>query len=249
MAKSNPKPTAQKQQSGKPMTFFGLIITTIKSMVLSIPKIFKKLMIKMVIIFVVVLIFNTYLVVVKNEGFSPTGGNAFLPITALKKDFRTAMTFWLFAAFFITSVFGRINKYKIKAFVVEVFGSPVRIVKDMKVSSSKSIWIFLLIAGIMTLLAIQIKNPFMIILYFFMIFLSYTLRDKGVLVNFFRLAWDDVDRLRKKTDSRRKEESLYLMVLAVSFGLLIVWLVPSKFFLQYIVAVVLIILAFLGYLI
>ncbi len=242
---SRSKEKSQKIKKEKPMTFFRLLFKTIKGMLLSIPQIFKKLLIKMVIIFAVILILNTYLVVVRNEGFSPTKGNMWLPITSLKNDFRTAMTFWLFATFFITSVIGRIRKYKIKAFVVEVFGSPIRIVKDMKISSSKAIGVFLLVMSIMTIIAIQIKNPFMIILYFFMMYLSYTLREKGLLVNYFSLAQKDLDRLFRRRNIERKTESLYLMVLALAFGFLIVWLVPDQFYLQYILSAILFVLALL----
>lgn len=186
----------------------------IKGFFKNIPQIIKKQFITLIIIFLAVILANAYLVVVKNEGFSPTRGNKLLSITALKGMMKSANIFWAFAAFFITTIIGRIKKDGLKLFLTEIFTSPGFIIKNFK-QSSRGLMTFLLVSAVVMPLTLLIKNRYLLFLYFLMALSAYTLREKSFLLYVFKLGADDAKRIFK-FKGEIAFDSFHIMVLSVS---------------------------------
>lgn len=219
--------TKSSQVTQKPKNLLHLFWLIIKGFFKNIPKIFKRQLVKIIVIFIAVIIVNTYLVVVKNEGFSPTSGNKLLPITALSGAMKSATIFWAFAAFFISNVIGRIRKDGIKVFFVEVFASPKFMIDNFK-NSSKGLVYFLVTAALIMPVTLIIKNRYLLLLYFLMAFFSYTSREKGFLLYVFKLGSDDIKKMLKG-EGNTSPDSLYLMVLGLTFAFMISYvLFPIK---------------------
>ncbi len=236
--------TSDNQSSQVPKHLYQLVWTMLKSIVKSIPKMALRQLIKLVLIFLTIVVINTYLVVVKNEGFAPSKGNALMPITALKNSYQSASIFWMFALFFIMTIVGRIRQDSLKTFLKEIVMIPSSIIHDFSKVTSAHKGIFFITTGIYLLVFMLIPNTYLVILYFFILLLSYSLREKGFIGIAIKMGLDDVNQLRKKKIQINKS-FIFIMVLSVTFALLICWVMPFGDWSFYVLAAVFVVLGFL----
>jgi hypothetical protein len=104
----------------------------VKGFFKNLPKKLVRQLIKFVVIYLIVLGIHTYLVVVKNEGFSADPNNPFISITNLQGAVRKVTVFWAFVAFFVTNVIGRMFRDGFMTVVKEVASSPAWLYECMK---------------------------------------------------------------------------------------------------------------------
>lgn len=220
---------ANNQVQKSPDTLLKLIFLILKSFIKGLPRLIKRSIIKLVIIFLAVLIFNTYLLVVKNEGFSPTSGNKWLDITSLQGNIGWATTFWTFAMFFITAVLGRIKTDGLKKFLTDVFTSPGFFVKKMKESGNEGLPALLITTTVILLITLLVKNKGSMVLYFLIAYLSFTKQGSSFMVSFFALLKSDLNKLLRKK-AKINQATLFMMGAGVSIAFLIACFVKKPLF-------------------
>ncbi len=132
------------------------------------------------ILFAGILLVHAYLVVVKNEGFGPDPNNPYLPMVAMHKYYQTAMGFWAFAGFLVSTVLARIGRDGVPTFLKEVGGAPLWLVHSLAMTGLAGIYRLLQWTAVGLLLALLVRNPFTLWLYALMLFFSFTARAKGV---------------------------------------------------------------------
>ncbi|BEP29520.1 hypothetical protein [Helicovermis profundi] len=227
--KKKKKIAKQNKESKSPKTLFQLFKLILISFIKGIPKLFKRTIIKLSVIFLIIIIINTYLLVVKNEGFSPTQGNKWLDITSLQGNVAWATAFWTFAMFFITTVLSRIKEDGLKKFLTDIFSSPSFIRKNMKSNKTSALPTLLITTTGVLLFTLLIKNKGALLLYTFIAFLSFTKRGNSFLIIFFALLKSDLNRIFHK-NNKTNQSSLYIMAFSVSLAFLIAFFIRKPMF-------------------
>lgn len=222
----------QQNKTGQkaPESLLQLFWLMIKSFVLNIPKTIVKQLIKVGCIFIVVLLIHAYLVVVKNEGFSPDGSNKLLSITAFKGTYSSAVIFWTFAAFFLSTIISRIQKDGALAFVKEVGSSPAWLVKSFRMAGNLGFYRLMVFTSLTILASLLVKNSYTLILYALITFFSFTSRNKGFFIYIFKLGWSDWQKIfnRKGPKSKLNLGILNLQVFGLFLGFLSAWFIPYR---------------------
>lgn len=219
----------KESKNAPPKTLFQLFKLLIISFIKNIPTFLKRSLIKLVIIFFIVIFINTYLLVVKNEGFAPTYGNKWLDITSLKGNVKWATAFWTFAMFFITTIFSRIKEDGIKKFLKDTFTSPSFFIKEFKSSEKDGLPTLLITLALTLLFTLLIKNKGAMLLYALIAFFSFTKRGNSFLVFFFALLKSDINRLFKKK-KKIKQSNLFVMTFSVFLAFLIAFFIRKSIF-------------------
>jgi hypothetical protein len=220
--------------------FLWMIIVGI---VKSIPKLIKKKLIKLIIIFIGVLLLNTYLLAYKNEGYNPTPGNKWLQITAVRGNIVWVSANWTMITFFTMNIFYRIKENGLKNFFIDFLSSPKLLFVKAKESKKSGIPTFFITTAIVLLITIFINNKLFLLLGAFMVFMSFTKRDKGMLLYFFALLRNDLKKIFKLKGEINKA-STYLMVFSIIFGFIISYFIKRALYIE-ILSVILIALAIL----
>ncbi len=220
-----------------PESLLQLFLMMGKGFIKGIPTLLKKSIVKLAIIFAVIVVLNTYLLVVKNEGFAPTMGNKWLDITALQGNVGWATTFWTFAMFFATTVFARIKEDGFSKFISDLTGVPA-FFSEKKKQSGKNGTVVLLFAIMGVLLVTTIvPGKRALLLYTLIAFLSFSKKEESFLMVFFTLLISDVKKLlglKKKS----QQSSIYMMTFSVWVAFLIAYIVKTNLYII-IIAVVL----------
>lgn len=220
-----------------PESLLQLFLMMGKGFIKGIPTLLKKSIVKLAIIFTVIVVLNTYLLVVKNEGFAPTMGNKWLDITALQGNVGWATTFWTFAMFFATTVFARIKEDGFSKFISDLTGVPA-FFSEKKKQSGKNGTVVLLFAIMGVLLVTTIvPGKRALLLYTLIAFLSFSKKEESFLMVFFTLLISDVKKL---LDLKKKSQqsSIYMMTFSVWVAFLIAYIVKTNLYII-IIAVVL----------
>ena len=237
------KDEKRMKKSKSPSNSFQFVWMLIIGIIKSIPRLIKKKFIKMVILFFLVLLINTYLLVVKNEGFAPSPGNRWLNLTALKGRTIWASANWALISFFIMNLFYRIKEDGFKKTILALLSFPKLIIVKTKSSKRDGLPTFLITAGFVLIISTFINNKMFLLLSAFMIFLSLTKNDESLLLYFFQLLKNDIKnifRIKKNIN----ESSTYLMVFSIIVGLVISYYLKNIFYVR-IFALILIVLAIL----
>jgi len=212
-----------------PDTLLKLFFLIGKSFIKGIPHLIKRSFFKLVLIFITILIFNTYLLVVKNEGFSPTMGNRWLDITALQGNIGWATAFWTFAMFFMTTVLGRIKEEGVKKFVGDLISAPDFFIKKMKESGSDGLPTLMITTIGVLVFTLLVKNKGAMLLYSLIAFLSFTKKGSSFLVYFFALLRSDLNKLLRK-NTKINQATLFIMGASVTLAFLVAYFVRNPMF-------------------
>ena len=213
-----------------PETLLQLFWLMIRNFVLNIPKTVVMQLIKMAVIFVIVLLIHTYLVIVKNEGFSPDQNNKFLPITAFKATYSIAVIYWTFAAFLLSTLISRIGKDGVLVFLKEIGSSPAWLVKNFRMSGTTGLCRLMASTAFTIVAALFIRNQYLLILYALIVFFSFTSRTKGFFIYLFKLGWSDWQRIfnRKGPKEKLNMGTLSLQVFGIFLGFILAYFIPYK---------------------
>jgi len=230
LEKAQRKQKPDNSSAKAPETLFQLFWLMIKSFVLNIPKTIVKQLIKMAVIFIIVLLIHAYLVVVKNEGFTPTGTNKYLSITAFKATYSSAILFWTFAGFLLSTLISRIGKDGALTFLKEVGSSPAWLVKNFRMAGATGLYRLLIITAFTILASLLIRNQYTLILYALIAFFSFTSRTKGFFIYIFKLASSDWQRIFNRKGPKVKPNlgMLSLQVFGIFLGFLLAYFIPYK---------------------
>ncbi len=234
----------RESQSNFPTTAMGYLLYLIKTAILAIPRRLKKLVIRMGIVFVLLFFFNLWLTIGPNGGFALSKGNPLWPMTMARANQMTASLFWAVLMFFLSISFTRMRRDGIELYFLEVITSPVQIISDFKEGNVSDSATFLITIAIFLGITLMFTNPYLIIICFLIAFLSFTLRQRSVLITLFAFSVNDLNRLLKR-ENKMTEHGYSLMVLGLAVAFLIVWILPDFWYLRVITMLVLLILSIL----
>ncbi|MDM8533208.1 hypothetical protein QUF55_00770 [Clostridiaceae bacterium HSG29] len=229
--KEEKKKLKKEKKANKPLSVFGLIISIIKGIIQSIPKMWKSILIRSIISFFVVTSFSVYSIAVKNEGIGliklnsgkfwsdviNTGGNevAF-----------NVMSFVLTYA--LTLIYSRIRNGGIKKFFKEVFGT-IPWTKNCILGSKNVIGPLMFFSmGLVMILGIFAKNNILFITLAITIFFEYASKEKSLVFAVSLAFWNDFHRLfkRKKGIQPLNKEYVGIMTFSMLLGMIILALIP-----------------------
>jgi len=229
--KKDKKRIKKEKKESKPLSILGLLVSIIKGVIKSIPKMWKSILIRSIISFLVVTGFSIYSIAVKNEGIGliklnsgkfwsdavNTGGNE----TAFN-----VMSFIL--TYVITLIFSRIRNGGIKKFFKDVFGTIPWTKKC--VTESKNIVgpLMFFSMGLVMILGIFAKNNLMFITLAITIFFEYASREKSLVFAVALAFWNDFHRVfkRKKGIQPINKEYVGTITFSLFLGMIILALIP-----------------------
>ncbi len=237
------KEVKNKKEVKAPKNTIQFLWMIIVGIVKGIPRLIKHKLIRLVIVFVGVLLINTYLLAYKNEGYNPTPGNKWLQITAVRGNIVWVSANWTMITFFSMNIFYRIKENGLKNFIVDFLSSPKLLFVKAKESKESGIPTFFITTAIVLIITIFINNKLFLLLGAFMVFMSFTKREKGMLLYFFVLLKNDLKKMFK-LKGEVNQASTYLMLFSVIFGFIISYFIKRALYIE-ILSVLLIALAIL----
>lgn len=232
-----------KEKSKSPSNSFQFIWMLIIGIIKSIPHLVKKKFVKMAIMFFGVLLINTYLLVVKNEGFAPTPNNKWLDLTVLKGSTVWATANWAVISFVLMNLYYRIREDGVKKTILDLLSFPKLIVSKTKASKREGLPTFFITVGFILISSTFIVNKLFLLLAAFMVFLSFTKKDRSLLIYFFQLLKNDIKNIFK-LKKNINEAATYLMVFSIIIGLVVSYFLKNILYIR-IFALILIALAVL----
>ena len=221
----------KKEKKQKPLSIFGLLVTIIKGIFKSIPKMWKSILIRSAISFFVVTAFSMYSIAVKNEG---TGAVRFASGTFWGDAINTGgneaafNTMCFIATYALTMIVSRIRNGGVKKFFKDIFGT-IPWTKECLVGSKTLVGplMFFTMALIMSL-GIFVNNNLLFITLGITLFFEYASREKG-LVSVLSLAfWNDFHRVfkRKKGIQPLNFKYVGMITLSMLLGMIILIFMP-----------------------
>lgn len=212
-----------------PESLIQLFIMIGKALVKGIPRLLKKSLLKIGLIFLAILIFNTYLLVVKNEGFAPTPDNPWLDFTALKGNIGWVTAFWTFAMFLVTSIVGRIKEDGFKQFTTDLTDTPQFFKEKMHASGKKGLPTLLMTVIGVLLATLLIPNKGTLLLYTLIAFLSFTKKEESFLLIFFTLFRSDMNKIFH-FKSKIRQSDLFIMGFSVWVAILLAYILRRNLY-------------------
>ena len=234
----------RESHSSFPTTTIGYLFYLIKTTILAIPRVLKKQLIRMGLVFVLLFCLNLWLTIGPNGGFALSKGNPLWPMTMARANQMSASLFWAVLMFFLSISFTRMRRDGIELYFLEVITSPVQIISDFKEGNVSDSATFLITIAIFLGITLMFTNPYLIIICFLIAFLSFTLRQRSVLITLFAFSVNDLNRLLKR-ENKMTEHGYSLMVLGLAVAFLIAWILPDFWYLRVITMLVLLILSIL----
>lgn len=218
----------KKDKKQKPLSILGLLITIIKGLFKSIPKMWKSILIRSAISFFVVTAFSMYSIAVKNEG---SGAVRFASGTFWGDAINTGgneaafNTMCFIATYALTMVVSRIRSGGFKKFFKDIFGT-IAWTKECLVESKPKLGslVFFTMALIMSL-GIFVNNNLLFITLAITLFFEYASREQG-LVSVITLAfWNDFHRVFKRKKGIQPLNFKYVGMITLSMLLAMVTLI------------------------
>ncbi len=226
------------------MTTIDYLTLMVKSWLSGIKKVWKKTLIRMLIIYLILWVINVWLIAGPNGGFWLNKYNRFWPITAARDHESMATLFWMIFMFFLSSTFGRIRQDGLNQFVLDMIAGPAQAVSDFN-SGNKVDRMFFLGSMVAFLgLGLFVNNPYLALVYSLIAYTSFTLQGRSMLIVLCRLGSNDVKRLIKR-DSAESEYGYSLMLMGISIAFLLTWALQGRWYNNIIVMLLLVILMIL----
>ncbi len=230
------KSAVEQPQTGAPKNLIHLFFLLLLGVLKGIPKHALKVAIKAGVSFAVVLIVHTYMVVVKNEGFSPNPSSPIYKLMNLQGTEKTAVAFWGIATFLATSIFARIRHGGPKKFINDMLETPSWAKNSFKLSGKAS-WPAIIVTVLLAMLSsLLIKNNYIVITLAIGILLSVTTKTKSIWFLAISTGWSDLRRLFK-TRAEINPGLITLMILGLGLGFLAAYILPYPPYSTYVLVV------------
>ncbi len=226
------------------MTTIDYLTLMVKSWLSGIKKVWKKTLIRMLIIYLILWVINVWLIAGPNGGFWLNKYNRFWPITAARDHESMATLFWMIFMFFLSSTFGRIRQDGLNQFVLDMIAGPAQAVSDFNSGNKVDRMFFL--GSMVAFLGhgLFVNNPYLALVYSLIAYTSITLQGRSMLIVLCRLGSNDVKRLIKR-DSAESEYGYSLMLMGISIAFLLTWALQGRWYNNIIVMLLLVILMIL----
>jgi RHS repeat-associated protein len=241
--------TLQQQQPETLWQFLKLVLRGIRA---SYKRLVLTWAVQALVIMPLVMFLNTYIIAYLNEGVvkfdgvnNPTQNwHYFL---RLGRNQSAADILCLLVFYVLSALYGRITAGGIKAFVLDLVGTPKWTSRSLSESGRWGLPILLVSAGLALVLTLFTRNKYIFIVVSVMLFMSYTTRDRNTSVFLAQLSWSDLQRVfrRHKARGNARAGPLSLTILGALAGALLLVFLPGQPYSALVLCTVFLVLAVL----
>ncbi len=195
------KEKTKKDKANKPLSIFGLLSAIVKGIIKSLPTMWKSILIRSIISFLVVAVFSFYSIAMKNQGFGAVkflSGTFWGDVINTGRNAMAFNTMCFVATYALTMIFSKIRTEGIKKFfadLVEVFPWTVKCLSESKKLAGP---IILYTMSVVMILGLFNSNQVMFITLSITVFLEFTSKEKGLISAFVLASWNDIHRVFKR---------------------------------------------------
>ncbi len=221
--------TVQKPQ--KPLSIIGLIMSLFKGLFKSLPKMWKSILLRSVISFLVVMAFNFYTIAVKNEGWGGAGfsiGSFWGDMSNLQGNQGAFSTICFVVTYVITMIISQISSKGFKMFFLDMADTVPWTINCFHESGKKVGPIILITIGGMMVIGILTKNEMLYITLMLTFFFELASKDKGLVSQLSLACWNDFHRVknRKKPLPELKPYYVGLVGFSLFAASIILFIIP-----------------------
>ncbi len=191
----------EKKKKEKQLSLIGLFVMIVTGFVKSIPKLWKSILIRSVISFLVVMAFNFYTIAVINEGFGGAGytfGTFWGDMSNLQGNNAAFTTICFVITYVITMLISQIASKGIKVFGLDVIGIFPWIISCFSEAGKKVGPVMLITMGAMMLIGILTQNEMLFIILIITFFFELVAKEKGLVGSVSLAIWNDFHRVAKR---------------------------------------------------
>jgi hypothetical protein len=191
----------EKKKKEKQLSLIGLFVMIVTGFVKSIPKLWKSILIRSVISFLVVMAFNFYTIAVINEGFGGAGytfGTFWGDMSNLQGNNAAFSTICFVITYVITMLISQIASKGIKVFGLDVIGIFPWIISCFSEAGKKVGPVMLITMGAMMLIGILTQNEMLFIILIITFFFELVAKEKGLVGSVSMAVWNDFHRVAKR---------------------------------------------------
>jgi len=216
----------------RPLSMIGLVIMIITGFVKSIPKLWKSILIRTLISFLVVMTFNFYTIAIKNEGFGGAGytfGTFWGDMSNLKGNNVAFTTICFVLTYVLTMIVSQIQAKGFKVFLSDVIHVFPWIMTSLTVPGKKVPSIMLITMGFSMIIGILTKNEMLLITLMLTFFFELVAKEKGLVGAVSMAVWNDFHRIAKrKVQPIPPLNPLYVgtITLSLLFAVIILYIIP-----------------------
>jgi len=223
----------EKEKVEKKLSIIGLFVMIIVGFVKSIPKMWKSILLRTIISFLIIMLVNVYTIALKNEGYGPSNfsfGTFWGDMMNLNENTAAYSALCFVATYLLTMIISQIFAKGIKLFFLDIAAVFPWMIDCFQKLGKKVGPLLLITMGVTMALGIATKNDLLFITLAITLFFEFVGQEKGIVGSLALASWNDYHRVFKKKQDIPDLNSHYVGILIMGlFGaMVILFLIPTN---------------------
>ena len=236
IAPADPEEKFEEIETPPPRALINFIIVYFEEVLKGIQNIRISQLLIIPIVFLIIFIFNLYLVVFVNNGFVVQPNRWYNPIMAVDGTKASVTIFWMLVIILFQSLISRVKSFGVSRFFKDQIESPIWLHHNITLAGDAWALPLLLWTSLTILASIFIVNPFTLLALSFIAFFTFNIQAKGVVYYILYLASLDWNYTFNKKRRYMNLAAISLGLFGLFLGLVISLFLPFKPISGYIIA-------------